>query len=56
MPELRNLHRIKMQDLEKLLCEVETYPSLYDKSSPTYKEMIPKKYAWARIGDRANID
>ena len=45
-----------MQDLEKLSSEVETYPCLYDKSSPTYKETIRKKYAWARIDDWASLD
>ena len=38
-----------MQDLEKLSSEVKTYFCFYDKSLPTYKGMIPKKYAWTRI-------
>ena len=33
-----------MQGLEKLSCEVETYPCLHDKRLPAYKKMIPKKY------------
>ena len=45
-----------MQDLEKLSSEVETHPCLYDKSSPTYKEMISKKHAWARIDEWVSLD
>ena len=45
-----------MQDLEKLPSEVEKYLCLYDKSSPKYKEMISKKYAWAQIVNWASHD
>ena len=40
-----------MQDLENLACHVEKYPCLYDKGSSAYKEMLPKKNAWARIDE-----
>ena len=44
-----------MQDLENLSSEVETYPCLYDSSSVSYKEMILKKYAQARVDDWASF-
>ena len=45
-----------MQDSKKLSSEVKVYPCRYDNSSPTCKEKIPKKYAWARIDDWASLD
>ena len=48
--------RSQLQTDEVLAATVQSYPSLYDKSDPGYKDKLRKENAWNAVGDATGYD
>ena len=48
--------RSQLQTDEVLAATVQSYPFLYDKSDPGYKDKLRKENAWNAVGDATGYD